>query len=114
MIHHHAQACGFGAGSGLGIDDAQLHPDGFGPRRYGLVHNGSGGFRIAKYINQINRTCDICQAGDHRLTMDLLPRQRRVDRSDVITMGKQYGHHLIACSLWSIGCANQRDMAYLR
>src|SRR3546814_2186942 len=40
-VHHHFQSCGLRALGGGFIDDADLHPDRFGARLYGIIHSRS-------------------------------------------------------------------------
>src|SRR3546814_168922 len=95
-VHHHFQSCGLRALGGGFIDDADLHPDRFGARLYGIIHSLSRSLATAEDIDHIDGNADLIQTGPDEFTVHMLPSDLRIDRYHAMALFLKKSHDAIA------------------
>src|SRR3546814_6544717 len=87
-----------GCSSDLGgfIDDADLKPDRFGARLYGIIHSLSRSLATAEDIDHIDGNADLIQTGPDEFTVHMLPSDLRIDRYHAMALFLKKSHDAIA------------------
>ena len=83
-VHHDIKPGILRAGGTTDVDDAKLHPNGFGTNRNGLVNHTTGILAIAEDIDHIDRLRNIAKGCEDLLTVDFTASLAGIDRNDVI------------------------------
>ena len=85
-----------GTAGGIGVGDADLHPQKAGPNGDGIFGNGGDFFALPKAIDQVNlhafggpTRCGFAQAGKAHLAQQQLAVHARIHRHDAVALGLQ-------------------------
>jgi hypothetical protein len=83
-VHHHREPGGFGAVLGVLVPDAELHPQGGGAGRDGLLDDAGQELRPPEHVDEVDGLPDVRERRDHRLSMDALAQRCRVHGDDAV------------------------------